>query len=67
MTDERRRELIEHSLKRARGLSPERREALDQELAAADDWYVFCRACGQKRVGTVEQLKQECGCAQAGS
>ena len=53
---------IESALSRRAGMTPERREALQKQMAQQTDWYGKCRKCGVHLTGTVAQLKEHtCG------
>lgn len=54
---ERDRKTIESALRRSAGMSEEGKQAMDNFLSTKSDWYMQCKKCDEKIVGTIEELK----------
>lgn len=57
-----------HSLMRKHGkMDPLKAVRLRRQFEKADDLFTTCRQCGKVRTGTMEQLKEDCGCVKTGN
>lgn len=39
------------------GMSPECREEMNDFLAKQNDWYIFCKNCNEKIIGSINTVK----------
>lgn len=53
---------IESAFRRRAGTSPEVAEGLRVLDKEAKDWYGRCQACGEKRMGTMAELRRPHDC-----
>lgn len=56
------KDIIIKGMVRRTGMAAAKREELKEIYANANDLYVFCKDCGKKRMGTLKQLQNPCGC-----
>lgn len=57
------REQLAGAERKHRPMDPNKAARLRRQFEKADDLHTTCQRCKKQRVGTLEQLKEECDCA----